>query len=138
VPFIFTSLALFKYNSYPSKVFVGDTFCYYAGTTFAVVGILGHFSKTLLLFFIPQIINFTLSIPQLIGIVHCPRHRLPFYNTETKLLEGKPTNLNLLNYFLIVKGPTSEKRTCDYLLIFQIFCCAFAFWVRYGLAKYFF
>jgi UDP-N-acetylglucosamine--dolichyl-phosphate N-acetylglucosaminephosphotransferase len=31
---------------------------------FAVVAILGHFSKTIMLFFIPQIINFTLSLPQ--------------------------------------------------------------------------
>ena len=31
---------------------------------FAVVAILGHFSKTIMLFFIPQIINFVLSIPQ--------------------------------------------------------------------------
>ena len=45
--------------------------------TFAVVGILGHFSKTLLLFFIPQLINFVYSLPQLVGIVECPRHRLP-------------------------------------------------------------
>jgi UDP-N-acetylglucosamine--dolichyl-phosphate N-acetylglucosaminephosphotransferase len=35
---------------------VGDTFCYFAGMTFAVVGILGHFSKTMLLFFIPQVL----------------------------------------------------------------------------------
>ena len=34
-------------NWYPSTVFVGDTFCYFAGMTFAVVGIHGHFSKTL-------------------------------------------------------------------------------------------
>lgn len=40
---------------FPSAVFVGDTFCYFAGMTFAVVGILGHFSKTVLLFFIPQV-----------------------------------------------------------------------------------
>ena len=40
---------------YPSKVFVGDTFCYFAGMTFAVVAILGGFSKTILLFFIPQV-----------------------------------------------------------------------------------
>jgi len=43
-------------NRYPSRVFVGDTFCYFAGMTFAVVGILGHFSKTMLLFFIPQVL----------------------------------------------------------------------------------
>lgn len=64
---------------YPSSVFVGDTFCYFAGMTFAVVGILGHFSKTMLLFFIPQVINFIYSLPQLFRIVPCPRHRLPRY-----------------------------------------------------------
>jgi UDP-N-acetylglucosamine--dolichyl-phosphate N-acetylglucosaminephosphotransferase len=53
IPFLFCALALFKWNRFPSKVFVGDTFCYCAGMTFAVVGILGHFSKTLMLFFIP-------------------------------------------------------------------------------------
>ena len=62
---------------YPSRVFVGDTYCYFAGMTFAVIGILGHFSKTLLLFFLPQILNFLYSIPQLFGLVPCPRHRLP-------------------------------------------------------------
>lgn len=44
---------------------------------FAVVGIQAHFSKTLLLFFIPQIFNFILSCPQLFNLVPCPRHRLP-------------------------------------------------------------
>lgn len=53
LPFVACTLALVKYNSFPSQVFVGDTFCYAAGMTFAVVGILGHFSKTLMLFFIP-------------------------------------------------------------------------------------
>lgn len=53
-PFLFTTLGLLKYNWYPSQVFVGDTFCYFAGMTFAVVGILGHFSKTMLLFFLPD------------------------------------------------------------------------------------
>jgi UDP-N-acetylglucosamine--dolichyl-phosphate N-acetylglucosaminephosphotransferase len=40
---------------YPSKVFVGDTFTYFAGMTIAVAGILGHFSETLLLFLVPQV-----------------------------------------------------------------------------------
>jgi hypothetical protein len=64
---------------FPSSVFVGDTFCYFAGMTFAVVGILGHFSKTVLLFFIPQVINFLYSVPQLFRLVPCPRHRMPKY-----------------------------------------------------------
>jgi UDP-N-acetylglucosamine--dolichyl-phosphate N-acetylglucosaminephosphotransferase len=47
------TLGLLKHNKFPSKVFVGDTFCYFAGMTFAMVGILGHFTKTMLLFFLP-------------------------------------------------------------------------------------
>lgn len=41
-------------SRYPSDVFVGDTFTYFAGMVFAVAGIMGHFSETLLLFFLPQ------------------------------------------------------------------------------------
>lgn len=74
---------------YPSSVFVGDTFCYFAGMTFAVVGILGHFSKTMLLFFIPQVINFIYSLPQLFHIIPCPRHRLPRWVITVKLKKAK-------------------------------------------------
>ena len=45
--------------------------------TMAVCGILGHFSKTLMLFFLPQILNFLYSLPQLAKLWPCPRHRLP-------------------------------------------------------------
>ena len=55
LPFIATTLALLVFNWFPSKVFVGDTYTYFAGMTFAVAGILGHFSETLLLFFVPQV-----------------------------------------------------------------------------------
>ncbi|KAM3964127.1 alg7 dolichyl-phosphate N-acetylglucosaminephosphotransferase [Aphomia sociella] len=86
IPYLTTTLALLKHNWYPSKVFVGDTFCYVSGMTFAVVGILSHFSKTVLLFFLPQIINFLYSVPQLFHLIPCPRHRLPKYSGETNLL----------------------------------------------------
>ena len=76
-PSLSLSIYLLLLCRYPSKVFVGDTFCYFAGMTFAVSGILGHFSKTLLLFFIPQVLNFIYSTPQLFGLMPCPRHRLP-------------------------------------------------------------
>lgn len=82
---------------------------------FAVAGILGHFSKTLLLFFLPQIFNFLYSIPQLFKFIPCPRHRLPRffqkflflidfnrYNTETGKLEAIKTNLTLINLVLWV------------------------------------
>ncbi|KAF9279030.1 tunicamycin resistance protein [Linnemannia elongata] len=87
LPFIGVSLGLMIHNWYPSKVFIGDTYCYFAGMTFAVVGILAHYSKTLLLFFIPQIFNFLLSAPQLFRLVPCPRHRVPRYNRQTNLME---------------------------------------------------
>ncbi|CAN6668308.1 UDP-N-acetylglucosamine--dolichyl-phosphate N-acetylglucosaminephosphotransferase [Trichomonascus vanleenenianus] len=87
IPFLGVTLALLMYNWYPARVFVGDTFCYFAGMVFAVGGIQGHFSKTLLLFFVPQIFNFIYSVPQLFKLVDCPRHRLPKLNPATGLLE---------------------------------------------------
>lgn len=87
IPFLGVSVALWLHNKYPSRVFVGDTYCYFAGMTFAVVGILGHFSKTLLLLFLPQLFNAAYSVPQLLHIVPCPRHRMPHFNARTGLLE---------------------------------------------------
>lgn len=91
LPFVGVSLALLCHNWYPSKVFVGDTYCYFAGMVFAVVGILGHFSKTLLLLFLPQIFNFVYSAPQLFKLIPCPRHRLPRFDAETGLLNASVT-----------------------------------------------
>lgn len=87
LPFVGVSLALWWHNAYPAKCFVGDTYCYFAGMIFAVDGILGHFSKTLWLLFIPQAFNFAYSCPQLFGLVPCPRHRMPRFNARTGLME---------------------------------------------------
>jgi len=46
-PFLAVTLGLMAHNWYPSRVFVGDTFTYFAGMTLGVAGILGHFSETL-------------------------------------------------------------------------------------------
>ncbi|XP_076457758.1 UDP-N-acetylglucosamine--dolichyl-phosphate N-acetylglucosaminephosphotransferase-like [Babylonia areolata] len=101
MPFLGVCSALLYYNWYPSRVFVGDTFCYFAGMTFAVVAILAHFSKTLMLFFVPQVFNFLYSVPQLFKFVPCPRHRLPKYNPDTDKVEMsrftfKPSQLSPL------------------------------------------
>ncbi|XP_055963462.1 UDP-N-acetylglucosamine--dolichyl-phosphate N-acetylglucosaminephosphotransferase [Sorex fumeus] len=106
IPFFFTTLGLLYHNWYPSRVFVGDTFCYFAGMTFAVVGILGHFSKTMLLFFMPQVFNFLYSLPQLLHIIPCPRHRMPRLNTDTGKLEMsyskfKTKSLSSLGTFIL-------------------------------------
>lgn len=55
--------------------------------SFAVTAILSHYSKTLLLFFLPQVFNFVYSAPQLFGFVPCPRHRLPRFDERSGLLE---------------------------------------------------
>jgi UDP-N-acetylglucosamine--dolichyl-phosphate N-acetylglucosaminephosphotransferase len=152
------TLGLLQHNWYPAKVFVGDTFCYFAGMTFAVVGILGHFSKTLLLFFIPQVINFLWSTPQLFKFVPCPRHRLPFFNSVTGLMEPstfpcKPhefkwlkrraddvavPNMTVINLCLQILGPMNERSLCLCLLAFQVLCCTIGFFSRYYLATFFF
>ncbi|KAG5454016.1 UDP-N-acetylglucosamine--dolichyl-phosphate N-acetylglucosaminephosphotransferase [Clonorchis sinensis] len=106
IPFMAVCWALYKVNRYPASVFVGDTFCYFAGMTLAVVGILGHFSKTLMLFFLPQIVNSLYSIPQLFGLIPCPRHRLPWYNPKDGLLHPSkvrfhPKSLSTVGQFVL-------------------------------------
>ncbi|KAL9180996.1 hypothetical protein ACHAXT_009801 [Thalassiosira profunda] len=141
--FLGVSLALLRHNWYPASVFVGDTYCYFAGMTFAVVGILGHFSKTLLLFFIPQIVNFLWSTPQLFKLAPCPKHRLPKFNARTGLMEASRTrsgkkeivNMTLINLFLQIFGPMSEQRLCIALLAFQVVCCGIGLYIRYNLAQ---
>lgn len=86
LPLVGTCAGLLAWNRHPSLVFVGDTFCYFAGQALACAGVLGHFSKTLLLFFLPQVFNFLLSCPQLFGFVPCPRHRVPKVHQETMQL----------------------------------------------------
>jgi len=156
--FVGVTLALLRHNWYPASVFVGDTFCYQAGVTFAVVGILGHFSKTLLLFFIPQIFNFLWSSPQLFKFIPCPRHRLPFYRPETGLCEAstfpcKPhqfrwlkrrpddtecPNMTVICLALQILGPMKERDLCVVLLTLQAVSCAFGFYVRYYLSQFLF
>ncbi|CCL98417.1 uncharacterized protein FIBRA_00414 [Fibroporia radiculosa] len=86
LPLVGVCAGFMYHNRYPARVFPGDTLCYVTGMAFAVVGIQAHFSKTLLLFFLPQIFNFVLSCPQLFGLVPCPRHRVPRFEAETALL----------------------------------------------------
>ena len=135
-PFFAATVGLLKQNWYPSAVFVGDSYTYFAGMTLAVAGILGHFSETLLLFCLPQVVNFLYSIPQLFKLVPCPRHRLPRFDTQTGLLSpSKATetryNMNLVTLFLRVFGKTTERKLCLRLLAFQVACVVFTFAARY-------
>jgi UDP-N-acetylglucosamine--dolichyl-phosphate N-acetylglucosaminephosphotransferase len=91
LPLVGVCIGFMYHNWYPARVFPGDTFCYLAGMAFSVVGIQAHFTKTLLLFFLPQIFNFVLSCPQLFGLVPCPRHRVPRFEPDTNLLHPSKT-----------------------------------------------
>lgn len=146
LPFLSSSLALFYNNAYPSKVFVGDTFTYTAGMTFAVCGILGKSSKTVMLFFVPQMINFVMSLPQLFHLLPCPRHRMPSYDPKTDRLRyscyewngQRRMNLTLINLFLKVFGEMNEQTLCFSLLAFQSLCSVIAFGIRYYLSSLFY
>lgn len=133
LPLLGTTLGLLTFNWYPSKVFVGDTFTYFAGVVLAVAGILGHFSETLLLFFLPQVFNFVYSLPQLFHIVPCPRHRLPKFDPDTGKLTPTP-NWNLVNFALQCAGRLTEEQLCVMLLLLQGLCCFAVFAVRFALA----
>ncbi|CAB1419985.1 unnamed protein product [Pleuronectes platessa] len=144
IPFFFTTLALFYHNWYPSSVFVGDTFCYFAGMTFA-----------------------------LFHIIPCPRHRLPRLNQDTgklgmsyskfkrkdlsslgllilkvaellKLLEVQRAeegdddfiecnNMTLINLVLKLLGPIHERNLTVIMLTIQVIGSAAAFGIRYHL-----
>ncbi|UJR09659.1 hypothetical protein I4U23_013893 [Adineta vaga] len=113
IPFIACTMPILLRNWCPAEIFVGDTLCYFAGMTFAVVGIIGHFSKTMLLFFIPQIVNFLLSVPQLFKFIPCPRHRLPRLDPDSNKLNPsevefkkkdlKPLGWLMLRFFSLTK-----------------------------------
>lgn len=155
MPFIGTALGLLRHNWYPAEVFVGDTFCYFAGMTFAVVGIHGHFSKTLLLLFLPQVFNFLYSLPQLAKIIPCPRHRLPKIDMMTGLMKASTfpchanqyrafkvrrddlecPNCTLICLVLRMLGPMKERSLCITLLLIQISCSCLAFFIRYYLLE---
>ena len=133
LPFVATSLGLLYHNWFPSAVFVGDSYTYFAGMTLCTAGVLGRFPKTLLLLFIPQLINFALSLPQLLCIIPCPHHRLPHYNVATKKLEAVwPPHFTLLNLWLKIFGPMTEHALSAAMLGFQVFCCAGALALRYS------
>jgi UDP-N-acetylglucosamine--dolichyl-phosphate N-acetylglucosaminephosphotransferase len=41
VTFLGSAVALMRYNAYPAKIFIGDTFCYFSGIVLAIAAIWG-------------------------------------------------------------------------------------------------
>ncbi|KAM0673439.1 hypothetical protein GVAV_003132 [Gurleya vavrai] len=120
------SLPLFFYNRYPAKVFVGDTFCYFGGMAISCISILCHTTRTLALLMIFQIINFLISLPQLLKIIHCLRHRMPDFDGKFLVpsyfvfKEKKIMNMTLLNLIIYLTGPIEEEELFKLVLNAQI------------------
>ncbi|MES1914840.1 MAG: hypothetical protein MHM6MM_006868 [Cercozoa sp. M6MM] len=138
-PFLAVSFGLLRHNFFPARVFVGDTYTTFAGMTLAVAAILGHYSKTLMLFCVPQVVNFVMSLPQLFRLFGytCPRHRIPSFNARTGRLESS-RNLTLLNLTLELLGSMSERALVLNVLGFQVACCVAGLVVRHVVADSFF
>jgi len=124
LPFLATSIALMRLNWWPSKVFVGDTYAYFAGATLAAVSVVGHSTKTMTFLLIPQFLNALYSVPQLFKVVDCPRHRMPGYDSNRDVLlnsyfEIDPENLSksasaliwLLRTFRLAKFLPADPKT---------------------------
>ena len=109
LPFFGSSLALMQHNWYPAKVFVGDTYCYFAGMTFAVAAILGHNTKTVLLFFVPQLVNFVYSLPQLFRLIPSARHLLISVCLMASLMASSKVSLSSSDSLSAIPFSSSSK-----------------------------
>ncbi|KAH0488233.1 MAG: hypothetical protein KVP17_000615 [Porospora cf. gigantea B] len=118
--FLSPTVALWRYNKYPARLFVGNSFTYFAGAYFTVIALIGHSTRFLLPLFGPQFFNFLVSTPQLVGLLPCPRHRVPRLNPDTGLLEPSKGNHTLINYWLRIRGPLHEAQLVKELLALQV------------------
>ena len=82
------------------------------------------------------------SVPQLLTLVPCPRHRLPRLDPDTMLLHptfadarGEVYNMNVVTLALRVLGPCREEALTVRLMLVQAACCAAGFGLRYLLSS---
>ncbi|MHA1835460.1 MAG: UDP-N-acetylglucosamine--dolichyl-phosphate N-acetylglucosaminephosphotransferase [Candidatus Odinarchaeia archaeon] len=117
IPLIGGSVVLGYYNRYPAKVFVGNSFTYFAGMALITIAVLSNMEKLVILCTFPQLINFLYSLLDFKG--KTKRHRKPVFNPETGLMEDSG-NHTLLNLILRIKGPMSEKKLSLLAIFLQI------------------
>ncbi|KAF1784471.1 Histidine phosphatase superfamily [Phytophthora cactorum] len=136
VPYLATTLGLLKHNWYPSRVFVGDTFCYYAGMTFA------QDAAALLSAAGPQLPVLASSALQDRALPASPTAQVQREDGSTGAFdhytESTRSNYTIINLFLVVFGPMKENHLVLALLAFQVLCCGLAFYIRYGISGYFY
>lgn len=103
------------HNWHPSQLFVGDIFYYFAGMIFVMMGIFGHFGKTMLLFMLKGF-DFLDSLPQLWHIIVFPRHHVSRLGTkkgklEINYSEFKTKSLSFLDICILeVTGERGDSR----------------------------
>lgn len=139
IPFILicSSFPLYWYNKCPARVFVGDNYCYFAGMVLSCVAILTHTTRTLFLLMGIQVINFAISLPQLFGMIKCPRHRMPDFDgvnvicSVVKHNEYQIHNLTILNVILNIIGPMKEIDLCDLMISLQMLWCGIVIILKY-------
>jgi len=114
-------LPLYNQNRYPAKVFSGNSFTTFSGVFFASLAFLGGHNRIVLPLFLPQLVNFMLSLPQLLNITQCPRHRIPTVveGINKEILMKSSKNGTLINLVLEICGPLKESTLCHLLLGIQ-------------------
>lgn len=55
-----------------------------------------------------------------------------------KMDEIRVNNLTIINFVLRLTGPTHEQTLTLYVLLLQVACSGVAFFIRYGLVKFFY
>ncbi|KAK2197101.1 bifunctional Glycosyl transferase [Babesia duncani] len=78
--FLSVNIGLLSFNWFPAMTFVGNLYTSFSGAFVLVIAIFGKCFPVVLLYLLMQIINFVISLPQLLGIKECPRHRVPRYD----------------------------------------------------------
>lgn len=116
-PFLGGCIALAWFNKYPAKIFVGNSFTYFAGMFLITVAVFSNMEKLFILCTFPQFINFLYSIKDFAK--KTPRHRVPSYDEGTGLLRDSG-NHTILNLVLRVRGPMSERGLSAILIVIQL------------------
>lgn len=122
--FLSSSMPLLYLNAYPSKVFIGNAYLFFAGYLIIFLE-----QRLILLFYGLQILNFAVSLPQILGFYHCPRHRMPGYDgtfLKPSYFRSNKMNMTLLNYLLMLTGPMNEGVFCNLFFLLQVVYCTTA------------
>ncbi|ELQ73793.1 Glycosyltransferase [Trachipleistophora hominis] len=129
--FLSSSVPLLYLNFYPSKVFIGNAYLFFTGYFIIFIE-----HKFVILFYGLQILNFIISLPQILGFYYCPRHRMPGYDgtfLKPSYFRTNKMNMTLLNYLLVLTGPINEGVFCNLFFLLQVvYCTVIIFFIKWN------